>query len=253
VIDTLYVEDSGTGTPILAIHGLGGGAWFFTELARELGHQYRLLAVDLTGTGRSAGTPTINAWITDLAAVIAARTEEPVVLLGHSMGTIVALEACRAWQRRIRALVLAGGLPRVRPAIRERLSQRIAALDGASSLAGWGPRVSPGVFSPATARDHPEIVSHFERCFESETVDRYLRCTRILLDADASHLAPTVTVPTLVVTGADDQYAPPDLVEPFAATIPGATCEVVPSSGHLPFLEQPTAFAAILSSFLRTC
>ena len=252
----MHVEDYGTGTPVLAIHGLGGGAWFFEDLARELGQQCRLLAVDLTGTGRSAGAPSMEAWIADLGALIAARADEPVVLLGHSMGTIIALEAWRAWPQRIRALVLAGGLPRVRPAIRERLSQRIAALDGAASLsglAGWGPRVSPGIFSPATARDNPAIVERFERRFEAETVDRYVRCTRILLDADASDLASTVTVPTLVVTGADDQYAPPDLVEPFAATIPGATFEVLPSSAHVPFLEQPRAFAAALSAFVRTC
>jgi len=252
----MHVEDSGTGIPIVAIHGLGGGAWFFEDLARELGQQYRLLAVDLTGTGRSAGAPSMAAWVSDLAAMIAARAHDPVVLLGHSMGTIIALEAWRAWPQRIRALVLAGGLPRVRPAIRERLAQRIAALDEAASLsglAGWGPRVSPGIFSPATVRDNPAMVERFERRFEAETVDRYVRCTRILLDADARDLAPTVTVPTLVVTGVDDQYAPPDFVEPFAATIPGAAFKVLPSCAHLPFLEQPRAFTAALTAFLRTC
>jgi 3-oxoadipate enol-lactonase len=249
----MYVDESGTGPTVLAIHGLGGGAWFFEDLARELGTQYRLLAVDLTGTGRSPGAPSMDAWIADVASVIAARTNEPIVLLGHSMGTIIALEAWRAWPQRIRALVLAGGLAQVRPAIRERLSQRIAALHGAASLAGWGPRVSPGVFSPTTAREHPDIVTRFEQRFESESVDRYVQCTRILLDADARNLAATVAVPTLAVTGADDQYAPPDLVEAFAGTIPGAAFEVLPSCAHLPFLEQPRAFAAVLSSFLRTC
>lgn len=249
----MYVEESGRGPTLLAIHGLGGGAWFFEDLARELGHQYRLIAVDLTGTGRSPDAPSMDAWIDDLASVIDARTTEPIVLLGHSMGTIIALEAWRAWPQRIRALVLAGGLPQVRPAIRERLSQRIAALAGAGSLAGWGPRVSPGVFSPTTAREHPDIVVRFEQRFESESVDRYLQCTRILLDADARHLAPTVAVPTLAVTGADDQYAPPDQVEAFAGTIPDAEFKVLPSCAHLPFLEQPRAFAAVVNSFLRTC
>ena len=248
----MHVEESGAGLTMLAIHGLGGGAWFFADLAREL-PTIRLLAVDLTGTGRSPGVASMAGWLSDLESLVAARSREPVVLLGHSMGTVIALEAWRAWPRRIRALVLADGLPQVRPAIRERLSQRIAALDGAASLAGWGPRVSPGVLSPATARDHPDIVARFEQRFESESVERYVQCTRILLDADARNLAPTVTVPTLAATGADDQYAPPDLVEAFAGTIPGAEFEVLPSCAHLPFLEQPRAFAAVLSSFLRTC
>jgi 3-oxoadipate enol-lactonase len=248
----MHVEESGTGPTVLAIHGLGGGAWFFADLAREL-PTIRLLAVDLTGTGRSPGTASMAGWVNDLESLVAARSREPVVLLGHSMGTIIALEAWRAWPQRIRALVLTGGLPQVRPAIRERLSQRITALDDAPSLAGWGPRVSPGVFSPATAREHPDIVARFEQRFESEAIDRYLRCTRILLDADARHLAPTVAVRTLVVTGEDDQYAPPDSAAAFAGTIPDARFEVMPGCGHLPFLEQPRAFAAVMNAFVRTC
>jgi len=248
----MYVEESGTGRTVLAIHGLGGGAWFFTELAREL-QTIRLLAVELTGTGRSPGVASMAGWVADLESLVAARSHAPIVLLGHSMGTIIALHAWRAWPQRIRGLVLVGGLPQVRPAIRQRLSDRIAALEGASSLAGWGPRVSPGVFSPATSREHPEVVSRFDRQFEEQPVDSYVRCTRILLDADARAIAPSVDVPTLIVSGEDDQYAPPDSAAAFARTVPTARFEVMPGCGHLPFLERPRAFAAVMNAFLRTC
>ena len=251
----MYLEDAGAGPCVLALHGLGGGAYFFRGLARRLQASYRVLSVDLPGTGRSAaeGPPSIDTWVDRLGRLIDEQRAAPVVLLGHSMGTIVALHAYAAWPDRIRALAFVGGLPRVRPPIRERLNARLAALEGARDLAGWGSSVSPGVFSPATLAGQPELVALFERLFEAQPLDAYAACTRVLLDADATPLVGSVRVPCLAVTGADDQYAPPDAVAAFVENLPhSARLEVIQACGHLPFLEQPDAFARVMDAFLRT-
>ena len=250
----MYLEDAGAGPCVLALHGLGGGAYFFGGFARRLQPSYRVLSVDLPGTGRSAaeGPPSIDNWIDRLGRLIDEQRAAPVVLLGHSMGTIVALRAYAAWPDRIKALVFVGGLPRARPVNRERLSARLAALEGARDLAGWGPSVSPGVFSPATLAGQPELVALFERLFEAQSLDAYVAWTRALLDADATHLVGSVRVPCLAVTGADDQYAPPDAMAAFVQGLPHQTrLEVIGACGHLPFLEQPEAFARVIDSFLR--
>jgi 3-oxoadipate enol-lactonase len=258
----MHVEEAGTGPPVLALHGLGGGTHFFEGFAERMHDQHRVLSVDLPGTGRSASASSFSmaSWVADLGTLLAERTDaagmplEPVAIVGHSMGTMIALKAWEAWPQRIRALILVGGLPEVRPIIRERLSQRVAALEHARDLTGWGAKVSPGVFSPATIRGQPDTVRRFERAFEAQSVESYVRCTRILLDANASQAARTVTVPTLLVTGADDQYAPPDATTVFARDIPRAVqVEVMADCGHLPFLERPDAFVAVVKSFLRTC
>ena len=68
---------------------------------------------------------------------------------------------------------------------------------------------------------------------------------------------PTVTVPCAAITGAEDQYAPPNAVREFVARLP-APCpvEIIEGAAHLPFLEQPDAFAEavrrVLSVFDRT-
>ena len=171
------------------------------------------------------------------------------------MGTILALEAWAAWPERIRGLIFVGGVPQVAPRIRERLSDRVQALDGARDLVGWGPRVSPGVFSPTTFRNRPEVVAAFERLFEAQAVESYVRCCGILLGADAEPIVETVTVPCLAITGerrsirAARQRSPTFLREIAAA----ARLEVLADCGHLPFLEQPDTFAAAVKSFLRTC
>jgi 3-oxoadipate enol-lactonase len=257
----MHVEDAGAGTPVLAVHGLGGSAHFFADFSTLMRPHCRVIAVDLPGTGRSVApdTPpgssgfTMERWVDDLGGLIEQRLGEPAILFGHSMGTIVALKAWQAWPQLVRGLIFVGGLPQVRPLIRERLSQRLQWLEGVERLTGWGRRISPGVFSPTTFRDRPEVVSSFEQRFESQDVESYVRCTRILLDADATAIVPTVTPKTLVVAGADDQYAPPDLVTAFARTLPGAALEIMPGCGHLPFLERPQAFADVVKPFIRSC
>ena len=69
-----------------------------------------------------------------------------------------------------------------------------------------------------------------------------------------SGIAGTVTMPTLILSGADDPYAPPDAVAVFVQEMPRCPrLEILPECGHLPFLERPDAFAVIVKTFLRTC
>jgi pimeloyl-ACP methyl ester carboxylesterase len=251
---SLYVEDTGSGPVVLALHGLGGGAYFFRALGPRLEPRYRTIAVDLPGTGRSRSglaSFTVDTWVRDLGDLVHAKSDRPVVIVGHSFGTILALKAYAAWPHLIRGLVFVGGLPAVRPPIRERLSQRANAVRQTRDLTGWGEKVAPGVFSPASLRARPELIGMFERLFEAQSPEAYVRCADLLLGCDAAAILPTVTVPTVAVTGADDQYAPPDDVRGFMAQVPGGRgTEVIPECGHLPFFESIEAFTRIVGRFL---
>lgn len=253
----LHVEDTGSGTPLVAIHGLAGGAYFFSGLARRLEDECRVVAIDLPGTGRSrAGDAgySMESWVADLGQLVAEHIAKPAVLLGHSMGTIIALQAWAAWPQLIRGLIFVGGLPVVRPFIRERLSNRIAALADAEDLSGLGAQVSPGVFSPQTMHHRPEAVTSFERLFEINAVDTYVKCVNILLGGNAEEIVPTVQRTSLAITGEHDQYAPPDAVTAFVERIPAThRMEVLRACGHVPFFEVPETFATVVRTFVRTC
>jgi 3-oxoadipate enol-lactonase len=257
VLDTGPGEATGRGRTLLALHGLGGGAWFFTGLARRLAPEHRVIAVDLPGTGRSTSSApfSLSSWTADLADLVDERAGEPVVLLGHSMGTIAALHAWSSgggWQARIRGLIFAGGLPEPRAPIKERLMARAESVARAG-LSGVGPQAAPANFSRATLEHQPELVGLWETLFEAQDPDTYVRWCRMLIEASAVSVVPTVTVPCLSVSGTEDQYAPPDLVEAFVRRLPGpARAEFLAGCGHLPFLEQPAAFAAAVRSFLST-
>jgi pimeloyl-ACP methyl ester carboxylesterase len=258
----IHVEDIGWGTtavktPIVAVHGLAGGAYFFSGLAKRVQDECRVVSIDLPGTGRSRAGDTgysMETWVADLGQLVAEHVKQPIVLLGHSMGTIIGLKAWAAWPELIRGLIFVGGLPVVRPLIRERLSNRIAALAGAQDLVGWGPQVSPGVFSPQTIHHRPEVVTAFERLFEINSVDTYVRCVNILLGGNADEIVPTVQRPSLAITGEHDQYAPADAVTAFVERIPAThRVEVLRACGHVPFFEVPDTFAAAVRAFVRTC
>jgi pimeloyl-ACP methyl ester carboxylesterase len=168
------------------------------------------------------------------------------------MGTIIALEASAVWPTWIRGMVFIGGVPAVRAPVRERLTARAAAI-GQTGMAGWGPQVSPGIFSPATFATKPEMIGLFERLFETQDAAAYVRCIHILLGASAVARVPEVRVPCLAVTGQDDQYAPPEAVHAFMTDLQAPhAVRVIPDAGHMPFFETPQALAALIGDFLDT-
>ena len=67
---------------------------------------------------------------------------------------------------------------------------------------------------------------------------------------DSTALLPSITMPTLVLVGEEDQLTPPALSASMAAALPHASMVVIPRAGHLPNLEQPEAFNAALLTFL---
>lgn len=252
------------GLPVVCLHGIGGGAYFFTGFARRLAaafpDKYRVITVDLPGTGHSrrASDPvdfTLETMAADIGEFVRGHVGAPVVLLGHSFGTILALKAWETWPKdSIRGLLFACGLPKARPIIHERLSARARDIR-AHGIRGWGVKVTPGVFSPRSQHELPEITGLFERLFEEQVPETYTRIIDVLLAADLSAVTPTVTAPCAAIGGAEDSYAPPDDLRAFAAALTGAPARcpvtILEGAGHMAFYERPEEFARAATAFLE--
>ena len=92
----VVINEVGKGPTIICLHGLGGGGYFFSDLAESLKDSFRVIAFDMPGLGtnRSAVEEfSIEQCVTFLLELLDSEFDEPVSLLGHSMGTIVALKA----------------------------------------------------------------------------------------------------------------------------------------------------------------
>lgn len=257
----LYVEASGDApTPVLlCLHGLGGGTHFFGGLGAALAAHGRTVAIDLPGSGVSPrlGPPAVTSWFDTVADLVVDLVRgghaggPRVVLLGHSMGTILALEVMRRSPDLAAGLIVVGGLPEPLPGARTRIRGRVETIRQ-QGITGMGHDVVAANFSRRSQAERPELTACFAKLFERQDPVAYAETAEALAAWTAPALPPLDDVPCLVIGGEEDRYAPPEAIQAFARTLPAHTrVEILRDCGHLPSLEQPAAFATLVAAFLR--
>jgi len=256
---------------LVACNGIGLSTFFWRGLSDYFSQSgCTFVTWDYPGHGRSPVPEhpqalTINSCSGDLWAVLDALGFERAVLLGHSMGAQVILEAYRQRPGRVRALVPALGaagkvfdnLPLTRitalvialgesnPKLAERLLRSTLRLPGL-----WqGMRALRFV--------HPDLCprEEFEPWFEhflSLDLRGYFALARDMLSHDASDVLPQIDVPVLVIGGEHDLFAPIARSREMAAKIPGAELLVLREGSHAALVEQPELIALTLEKFLRS-
>lgn len=242
----------GDGPVVLCLHGLGGGTHFFAALGPALASSHRVVAVDLPGSGLSPRLPRFSVEAcAEVAIALARNSGGPVHLLGHSLGTIVALEAIRSAPGLAASLLAVGGLPEPSAPSRTRILAR-AAVARQRGLLGMGPEVVEANFSTCTRAEHPELTGLFAALFERQDAEAYADTAEALAGWHAPDLPRLDAVRCFVVTGEEDRYAPPDAAGAFARSLPtGTRVEVMEACGHLPMLEHPEEFARLVGAFVK--
>jgi 3-oxoadipate enol-lactonase len=253
VPERIAVERWGTtGPALLCLHGLGGSAGFFGGIGSALSDRCRIVAFDFPGSGGSAVPPRVT--FDELAATaveIAQDLDPPRYILGHSMGTIIGLEAIRQSPRIAAGFLAVGGLLAPRADACERIAARLAIIEE-RGIAGLGEAVAAANVSARTRVDRPDVLAQLAAIFERQPEAGYLATARALIAWTARPLPPLDGVRCLTIAGAEDRYAPPEDVQALARLLPGAPDAVIlPDCAHLPFMEDPRAFSGILDEFLR--
>jgi pimeloyl-ACP methyl ester carboxylesterase len=169
---------------------------------------------------------------------------------GHSMGGRVALEIMRAAPRRITGLALLNtSVQAVRdgePQSRSRLL-RIANEHGMSALAAeWLPPMM-GSDAARAAQLIPRLRAMMQR-FTAETYAGQV--SAMLNRPEVLSLLPTITVPTLLLSGSDDTWSPVSQQESIRRRIPHATLFEIHGAGHMAPLERPDSVTIALREWL---
>ena len=244
---------------VVFLHGVGGGrhGWAAQQAhVAQLG--WRSLAWDMPGYGDS---PMIDPY--DFAHLARALWQmldaahiQQAVLVGHSMGAMVALQAWTQAPERIRAMVLAASSPAFGHSggdfQQQFLAQRLAPLESGKTMADIADRLIPSMVAPGSI--DPAMKPALALAREGMAAiapDTYRAALRALVQFEQRAALPTIAVPVLCLAAEHDRTAPPAVMALMAQKIPGARYACLAGAGHLLQYEQAEAFNAELEKFLK--
>jgi pimeloyl-ACP methyl ester carboxylesterase len=243
----------GRGTPVVFLHGVGGGAESFDAQLAHFGARYRALAWDMPGYGASPAVSDagFDAWSAALAEGLDAAGVERCVLVGHSIGGMIAQTFVARWPARVERLVLSATSPAFGSPDgdfqREFIRARLGPLDAGHSMADLAADFIPGLVGRAAA---PSVTHAATATMARVSGDAYRAAMQALVRFDARATLGDIAVPCLLIAGSDDRSAPPRVMERMAARMQAARFTCVEGMGHLGNLEQPDAFNALIDAFL---
>ncbi|KQV33469.1 alpha/beta fold hydrolase [Massilia sp. Root335] len=259
--NTAYAYTAGTapaaGRPaIVFIHGAQNDHSVWTAQARALARQgHDVLAVDLPGHGRSAGPAlaTVDGMAAWLLALLDAAAIERAVLAGHSMGSLIALDAAARAPARVRGLALLGSTwpMKVSDALLETArTDEAGAIDmvnlwSHASIAPAAAGSPQGFWAPGASRRLMQRLSQLNpaQLFHTD----FVACNTY---AHGGAAAGAVACPTLFVQGRRDVMTPPRSAQALLAAIPHARVVAI-DCGHAMMTEQPDAVSTALADFVR--
>jgi 3-oxoadipate enol-lactonase len=250
---TLAVQIRGEGPPLLFVHGfpLDHAMWSL-QIAAQGG--WRCIAPDLRGAGESdvpSDDYSMGRYAEDLRAVCDALDVAGVVCCGFSMGGYVLFELLRRYRSRVRGLVLCDTKAEPDAVEGKRTREDQAALVERDGVVPLADRVVPRLLGATTRAARPELVEQVRAMVLRQPAVGIVGALRAMRDRpDSTGVLDGITVPTLVVHGAEDEVAPPALARAMAARIPGARYVEVSGAGHLAPLEQPEQVTRALREFL---
>ncbi len=237
---------------IVFVHGAGLDHTVWTLMARYfVRHGRNVLAVDLPGHGRSQGPPleTISAMADWLAELMAAAGPAQTAIVGHSMGSLVALEVALRHPASTQAMALLGSS--VPMPVNEQLLAAAKRNDHTAldMLNIWGHSYTGqiGGFGPPGLWKSGDNLRLLEKAAPGVVYAGLKACN----DYPGDLQRPArVQCPTLLVIGDSDIMTPPREAEKLAGAIPAARTALLENCGHAMLMEQPNAILDTLIDFL---
>ena len=249
----------GAGPTVLMLHGIGGGHLAFAPQVETLASSgYRAVAWDMPGYGHSAPIEPYTfkglaqSCIKLIEALLQADDERRgIVLLGHSMGGMVAQEVVARRPELVNKLVLCGTSPSFGKPDgewqRQFIGQRTAPLDAGKSMADLAEVLVPQMVGPGSLPEGVRLATH---CMGQVPASTYRRALEALVTFDRRANLAQIAVPTLLVAGEHDRNAPPAVMKKMAQAILDSTYIEMRGIGHLQNLEAPDDFDGLLLNFL---
>lgn len=251
---TVGYTDQGNGTPLVFIHAFPLSKTMWQPQVDALQDTYRVITIDLGGHGESdivLWNDTLDDYAKNVICLLDHLEIAQAVFVGLSMGGYTLFSIYRNYANRVKALVLADTRAQADSeegkAGRRSMAQ-VAFKEEAPAIADI---MLPKLLAPSTIEHRPEIVEQVRQMIlQTSTAGIVVDLVAMAARPDSTDLLSTITCPTLVIVGEDDQATPVAESQYMAQRIPGTTLVTIPQAGHLSNFEQPAAFNQALESFL---
>jgi pimeloyl-ACP methyl ester carboxylesterase len=246
----LWCADSGgSGVPVVFMHAATGSVknWEH-QVAVLTAAGYRFIAFDRRGWGRTViepSGPQPGTAADDLEGLVKHLGIDRFHLVGTAAGGFVALDYAVSFPQRLRSVVMANSIGGVQDEEYLELGRRLRP----PSFNALPPDLRE--LGPSYRAANPDGT---RRWLEMEAMSRPQgppAPAQPMKNRMTFGLLETVKVPTLLLTGGADLYAPPPLLRLFAARIKGSESVIVPEAGHSSYWEQPEVFNRAVLEFIR--
>ncbi len=258
--DDLWVEDTDPGSDretILFSHGLLWSSEMFADQIASLKSEYRCVAWDHRGQGRSASSPLpaidMDTLTLDALSIMDRLRIPAAHFVGLSMGGFVGMRVAARFPQRVKSLVLLetaagpeprGNLPKYR--VLGFVARHLGVQHTVDA-------VMPVMFGKTFLTD-PNMQAKradWRARLAASRDDIWRALAGVLERPGIEHELPNIRCPTLVLVGDEDKATPPAKAEQIVLGIPGARLELVSGAGHTSSVEQPERVTALLREFLK--
>lgn len=248
----LHYEESGFGTPVLLVHGLGSSTRDWEYQVPELGKRHRVIALDVRGHGQSDKPRerySIGAFAEDVIALLDHLKLGRVHLVGISMGGMIGFELATRWPERLNSLTIVNSAPEVKPrTLREYLEVgRRLFLAHVLGLDTVGKALGKLLFPKP---EQSELRRKIQQRWPQNDKRAYLSSLHAIIGWGVQERLARITCPTLVIS-ADRDYTPVSLKQAYVGRMPNARLVVIEDSRHATPLDQPERFNTTLLDFLE--
>lgn len=249
-----YEDTGGPGVPLVLLHGFPLDRSIWAAQVAGLADVARVIAPDLRGFGESplaGGAMSMDRYAGDVRGLLDALNVSKAVIGGVSMGGYIAMAFHRNSADRVRGLVLVDTRAGADSSDAKKGRDASIALARSEGAAAVGAQMLGKMLTPATAATDVPMRNALSKLMGGQSVEGVIGALGALRDRpDATPSLAQISVPTLVVCGAEDTLIPPRESEALRDAIRGARLALIPGAAHLPNYEKPDAFNRVLREFL---
>jgi 3-oxoadipate enol-lactonase len=238
--------------PVIVLgNSLGTSLAMWEPQVRALAETFRVVTFDPRGHGASPVPPGPYAMSdlgNDVVGLLDQLGIERASYVGLSIGGMAGIWLGAHAPQRLERLVLMCTSAYAPPA--SRWHERVAAVRGAGTTETIADAVVERWFTPAWAAAHPDAFAAHRAMIAATDPDGYCACCEAIAAMDLRETLPRISVPTLVISAADDLALPTEHQRLIADAIPGARFELVADAAHIASAQQPEVVNRLIEEHL---